>query len=309
MSPASMKRIFIYILFLLLPLVASAQALPFAAADFSAAALAKAGTSAVETSSTAFSAFGNVAAVPYSGLQGDFAAGYSLWQPSSAKTNVLVLGGSYNIRQKIGVALGVTYGMHPGYEIFSDQGTSKGTFSPSDLQIKAGFAWRFLPFLSVGVILGYASSSLAEGVSYGAFMADIFLMSKFSDVKVALGVSDLGTAVTSVSGLKYAPPSALTLGAGYEKVFADVHGIDVSAEADYYFAGAFAASLGAEYIYDEMVSVKAGYRYGGTSVLPSYASAGVGCRFFGVTLDLAYVIPTGKSPMSNTLAVSLGYSF
>lgn len=290
-------------------LTASAQALPFVAADFSAGALAKAGISATETSSTAFSAFGNVAAVPYSELKGDFAAGYSLWQPSSAKTNVLVLGGAYSIRQKIGVALGVTYGMHPGYEIFTDQGTSKGTFSPSDMQIKAGFAWRFLPFLSAGVSLGYASSTLAQGVSYSAFLADVFLMSKFSGFKVALGVSGLGTAVTSASGQKFALPSALTLGLGHEAIFAQRHALDVSAEADYHFAGAFAVSAGAAYTYDDMVSVKAGYRYGGNSPVPSFASVGLGCRFFGVGLDLAYVIPTGKSPMANTLAVTLGYSF
>lgn len=294
---------------ILLPVMASAQALPFVAADFSAAALAKAGTSAVETSSTALSAFGNVAAVPYSGFRGDFSAGYSLWQPSSVKENVLILGGAYNLNEKFGFALGAFYGMHPGYEIFSDQGTSKGTFRPSDLQVKAGFAWRFLPFLSAGVNLGYASSSLAEGVSYGALMADVFLMSKFSDVKVAFGVSDLGTAVTSASGVKFQLPSALTLGAGYEKVFAQVHGVEVSAEADYYFSGAMAASVGAEYIYDDMVSVKAGYRYGGKSVIPSYASVGVGCRFFGAGVSLAYVIPAGDSPMANTLSVTLGYSF
>ena len=56
-----------------------------------------------------------------------------------------------------------------------------------------------------------------------------------------------------------------------------------------------------------MVFVRAGYRYGGKSVIPSYASVGAGVRFAGVKVDLAYVV--SSSPMANTLGVSLGYSF
>ena len=304
-----MKNILTYTIALLLPLMASAQALPFVAADYSPSALAKAGADATETSSTAFSAFGNVAAVPFSERSADFAAGYTLWQPSAASSNVLALGGGYNLGGKMGFTLGFTYGMHPGYEIFSDTGSSKGTFNPSDMQIKAGFAYRFLPFLSAGVNVGYASSTLAHGTSYGAFVADVFLMSCFNDFKVALGVTDLGSSVISVSGQKFALPSALTLGLGYDKTFARTHRVDVSVDADYYFANAFAAAVGAGYTFNDMVGVKAGYRYGGKSVIPSYASLGLCGRFSGATLDLAYILPMGTSPMSNTLALSLGYTF
>ena len=304
-----MKNILTYTIALLLPLMASAQALPFVAADYSPAVLAKAGADATETSSTAFSAFGNVAAVPYSASSGDFAASYTMWQPSSAGSNVIAVGGGYNLNGKLGLALGFTYGMHPGYEIFSETGSSKGTFNPSDMQVKAGFSYRFLPFLSAGADVGYASSTLAQGVSYGAFMADVFLMSKFSDFKIALGVSDIGSSVTSASGQKFALPSALTLGLGYDKTFAQAHRVDVSVDADYYFANAFAGAVGAGYTFNDMAGVKAGYRYGGTSVIPSYASLGLCGKFFGATLDLAYILPMGESPMSNTLAVSLGYRF
>jgi hypothetical protein len=58
-----------------------------------------------------------------------------------------------------------------------------------------------------------------------------------------------------------------------------------------------------------MVSVRAGYRYGGKSVIPSYASVGAGFKLFGVSLDLAYLIASGDSPLQNTLTFGLGYSF
>ena len=304
-----MKKILTYISLMFLPLAASAQALPFVAADYAASAMGKAGTAAVETSSIAFSAFSNPAAVPYSDKTADFAAGYTLWQPSSATANVIAVGGSYNLNNKLGFSAGMTYGAYQPYEIFSDSGSGKGTFAPSDIQFKMGAAWRFLPFLSAGVNLGYASSSVAENASYGAFQADVFLMAKFDGVKASLGVADLGSAVLSASGTRFSLPSAFALGLGYEKAFADMHQVDVALDADYYFAGAFAASVGAEYIYDDMVSVRAGYRYGGDSVIPSYATLGLGGRLFGVSIDLAYALPIAMSPMSNTLSLAVGYSF
>lgn len=291
------------------PFVASAQALPFVAADYYASALAMGGAGAAETSSTAFSAFGNAAAVPFSDKSADFAMGYTLWQPELASSNVIVAGGSYNIADKLGFSLGMTYGSYPEYDIFNDSGSNKGTYSPSDIQFKAGAAWRFMPFISAGVSLGFASSSLTEDVSYGAVLADIFLMSKTGDWKVALGVSDLGSAVLSAAGVKFSLPSALTLGVGYDKSFADIHKVNVAFDADCYFEGAVAASLGAEYIFKEMVSFCAGYRYGGDSVIPSYASVGLGGGLYGVSLNVAYVLPVSGSSMSNTLSVAVGYSF
>ena len=302
------KGILTYLLAVLMPVVASAQALPFVSAEYAAGALAKAGAVSTETRSTAMAAFGNVAGVTYSESAADFKAGYTSWQPNSVGTSVLFLGGSYNLDNKLGFALGLTSGSYDEYEIFNDSGSSKGTFKPSDFQLNVGAAYRVLPFLSAGVNLGYASSSLAESVSYGAFKADIFLMSKFDDLKVALGVADLGSAVVSASDAKFSLPSALKLGVGYDMTFADVHKVDVALDADYYFAGAAAAAVGAEYIFNDMISVCAGYRYGGDSIIPSYASVGIGGRLYGVSLELAYILPSNSS-MSDTLSLAVGYSF
>ena len=304
-----MRKVLIYIAALLMPFVASAQALPFVSADYSAGSLAKAGANSTEITQMAFASFENIAAVPYSDKSADFALGYTLWQPGAVSSNVIIAGGSYNVANKLGLALGMTCGMLPEYDVINGQGSNKGTFTPSELQVKAGASYRFLPFLSAGVNLGYASSSLAEGVSYGAFAADVFLMSKFADYKVALGLTDLGSAVISASDVKFSLPSALTLGLGYEKAFADIHKVDAALDLDYYFEGQVAASIGAEYTFNNLVSFCAGYRYGGESVIPSYASLGLGGQFCGVSLDLAYVLPMAKSPMSNTLSLAIGYSF
>ena len=134
-------------------------------------------------------------------------------------------------------------------------------------------------------------------------------MSRIRSLTLALGVSSLGSRVESASGAMYSLPASLTFGAGYLAEFAETHRVEVLLDADWYFAGALSAAVGAEYNWNRMVSVRAGYRYGGESVIPSYASVGAGVEFIGISLDLAYLIATGDSPMKNTLTFGLGYSF
>ena len=310
-----MKKI-IYIagaLMLLFPALAGAQALPFTAAETDAASLGKAGANLTETGSIAYSSFSNAAAIPFSDAKMDVAAGYTLWQPSAVGSNMINVGGAYNMNQKFGVAVGFLYGMNPAYDVANSTGGVKGQFKPSDIHANVGVAYRFLPFLSLGANIGYASSSLAKDYSYGALAADVFAMAKFGGVKVAAGVANIGTSVTSASGAKFALPSSAALGVGYETVFAQKHGIDVSLDADYYFDGYFAAALGAEYTYNDFASVRAGFHMGTESVIPAnYASIGAGVKFLGIKLDLAYLIAANtnfSSAMRNTLALSLGYTF
>ena len=304
-----MKKI-IYIvgaLMLLFPAIAGAQALPYTAAETDAVSLGKAGANLTETNSVANAAFSNAAAIPFSEDKFDVAAGYTMWQPSAVSTSMLNVGAALNMNSKFGLALGVMYGMNPAYDVVSSTGAAKGQYKPSDMHLNLGVAYRFLPILSIGANVGYASSSLAEDYSYGAVTADVFLMTEISGLKATLGVANLGTSVTSVDKKKYALPASAALGLGYEMDFAEKHNVNVALDADYYFNGGLAAALGAEYTFDGLATVRAGYRYGGNTPVPSYASVGAGAKFMGIKLDIAYLIASGAA--KNTLALSLGYTF
>lgn len=290
---------------LLIPVASDAQALPFVAADYDAASLGTAGANLTGTSSIAHSALVNAAAIPFSSAKLDVAAGYTMWKPTSG--NVINVAGAYNAKEKFGIALGFAYGMNPAYNITNSSGASRDSFSPSEMQINAGLAWRFLPFLSLGANIGYASNTLAPEVSYGSLTADVYAMAKFSDFRVTAGVANLGGGIESAGGTKYALPTSAALGLGYGKVFAEKHGIDVMLDADYFLKGGVAAAFGAGYTFNDLVTVRAGYRYGGKTVVPSFASLGAGVKFMGIKLDLAYLIASG--PIANTLALSLGYTF
>ena len=292
---------------LLFPALAGAQALPYTAAETDAVSLGKAGANLTETNSVANAAFSNAATIPFSEDKFDVSAGYTMWQPSAVNTTMINVGAAYNMNNKFGVALGMMYGMNPAYDVVSSTGAAKGQYKPSDMHLNLGLAYRFLPILSVGANVGYASSSLATDYSYGAVTADVFLMTEISGFKATVGVANLGTAVTSADKKKYALPASAALGLGYELDFAEKHNVNVALDADYYFNGGLAAAVGAEYTFGGLATVRAGYRYGGNTPVPSYASVGAGAKFMGIKLDLAYLIGSGAA--KNTLAIGVGYSF
>lgn len=287
-------------------LSAAAQALPFTAVDRDPVALAKGGT-VTGLSSTAYSAFGNIAAVPFADRSGDLSAGYTLWQLEAVKTNSINVGGAYKIKDRFGVAAALSYGMSPGYDIVDGTGAVKGTFKPSSMQFNAGFAWRFIESVALGVNVGYATSKLAEGHSYGAVDADLFAMARFSGFKAAIGLTEIGTKVKSSTGASFSLPTAIKAGAGYELSFGEKHGFSADASVDYFLSDGIAAAAGLEYSFDGMVAARAGYRYGGNTAIPSYASVGAGICFAGVKADLAYLI--GNAITGNSLCISVGYTF
>jgi opacity protein-like surface antigen len=102
-------------------------------------------------------------------------------------------------------------------------------------------------------------------------------------------------------------PTACVLGFGYEAEIAENNSLTVQADVDYYFEGGPAASFGAEYDFKDMVFIRAGYRYGGNSILPSFASVGVGAKFAGIKIDAAYLF--ANEVIGNTTAISVGYCF
>lgn len=285
------------------------EAMPFSRIARDPVSAAMGGAGVVSTSSSAYASFRNAAAIPYSEHTLDVTAGYMNWQPSVSPVQDISAGASWNISGKFGVGLGFSYGMCEKYDIMDASGKSAGSFSPSQVQAGLGLAWKFLPFLSLGANVKYLGNTLAEGRSYEAVASDIFLMTRVAGVNAAVGVSSLGSKVKSASGAGFSLPASATLGLGYGLEAGKRHGVDILVDADYYFSGAFAASAGASYTYNDLVSVRAGYRYGGGSVIPSFASVGAGVKFFGVHIDVAYIIATGDSPLMNTFSVGAGFSF
>lgn len=304
-----MKHLSVIVVSLLITLTSSAQswsALPWMRTSRGAADISMAGSAFMSESNMAWASSGNAAMIPFCKEKMSVEAGYMLLNP--AKTNYVNAAFAYNIKGKIGVTAGLSYGFDPAFDIYNESGKVTGQFTPGKLMFSAGASWRFIDVLSAGLNVRYAMQTLAEGQSSSAVAADVVLMGQFGDFSVSAGAVNVGTPVKGIGGTTFPLASSAKVAAMYDKAFASVHGLQVNIDADYYFSNSFTAAAGAQYGWNDMVFVRAGYRYStGTCVIPSFASVGIGCKFKGIRLDLAY-LPAGEG-LRNTISAGIGYSF
>lgn len=292
----------------LVSVTASAQtsdALPFVRTGHSAAREAMAGAGTVSGACDAWASFDNAALSAFGDKTLDAAVSYSSWAPSSG--NLFAGGLTYRLGSKIGITAGAYYGLGKEYDVYSNEGIKKGTFTPTQMQFNLGMGYKLLPWLSLGANVHAATETLAEGASYKAFSGDLFLMGHMDSFKFAAGVVSLGTPVKSSTGTSYNLPSSLKLAGGYEDSFGGIS-CAVYTDLDYFFlASGFSAAVGAELGWDEIASLRAGYHFASKNTpLPNYFSAGLGGRLLGFSLDAAVLL---GGQLSGTVLVTLGYGF
>lgn len=238
-------------------------------------------------------------------------AGYMLYSTSCASASYMTAHAEYWLKDKIGISFGALYGTCDEYEMFNPGGLSTGYFTPVQMKFDAGVEYAVLDILSAGVKLKYLGETLASEAKYGAFAADVYVtanvaFSSNSFIFGRLGVANIGTKVKSVSGVGYSLPSSALVAAGYMGDFGNSRLI-VIAQTDYFFCNTLAISVGTSYTFNDFVSLRAGYHIGDRTVIPSFASAGLGLHVFGIKLDFAYLF--ASDVMKNTMSVSLGYAF
>lgn len=308
------KNILLLLALLTAPMVAAeaqeSVAMPFVDNALNPRSAAMGGISA-GLSSDAYAQFGNIAAIPFS--SDNFAAGvtYNSWQPTAAGINAGVAGAAYRLG-RFGISFGASAAINQSYEGVSETGVSLGKFTPIDWQVGAGVSYLITDSFSAGIGLNYASSvTSAYYKDLNTFYADIQLMYVIRQFRISLSGNNLGLPVSSASGTKFNLPMNAALAVSYGNVWGR-HGLEAGVEGKAYFGGpsAMGCTVGAEYEYDSLIAVRAGYHYGSEkNGLPSFASVGLGAHVFGVNLDVAYLIAAGNSPLRNTFSVGVGYSF
>lgn len=308
------KNILLLLALLTAPMVAAeaqeSVAMPFVDNALNPRSAAMGGISA-GLSADAYAQFGNIAAIPFS--SDNLAAGvtYNSWQPTAAGINAGVAGAAYRLG-RFGISFGASAAINQSYEGVSETGVSLGKFTPIDWQVGAGVSYLITDSFSAGIGLNYASSvTSAYYKDLNTFYADIQLMYVIRQFRISLSGNNLGLPVSSASGTKFNLPMNAALAVSYGNVWGR-HGLEAGVEGKAYFGGpsAMGCTVGAEYEYDSLIAVRAGYHYGSEkNGLPSFASVGLGAHVFGVNLDVAYLIAAGNSPLRNTFSVGVGYSF
>ena len=240
-------------------------------------------------------------------MEGTGSAGvsYGSWQPKAASDKIL--GASASVRLgKLGVALEYKNFAQPAYEVTGITGSVSQvtpSFTPKESSFALGIGYRILDCLSAAVTVRSTSSVLASDAKASVFGVDVSAMYASDALQAGLAVCNLGGKV-NYGESDYKQPALLKAGAAYEVV----EGLKAAAEFAYLFEGAFGASLGAEYCYADIVSARAGYHLGSKDKgLPSYASIGLGAKYFGIGLNLSYLL--ASDTIGGSFLAGLSYSF
>lgn len=295
-----MKKCFLLSLMVLaFPVFLRAQesaALPFMAIDRNPVTSAMGGAQAT-------SALYNPAATPLTGS--DVVVSFQSWAPTSVKTTHINLLGGMKLG-KLGINLQAAYQAGAAYDLYDAAGTVRGSFTPSDLLVGIGAGFAFSESLSAGLNVKFAQSTLASDYKNSAVAGDIFVMYSQGSLKATAGVASLGTPVKS-GDVSYPIPASVKAGASYDLPFGS-SAVNLAADFDYFLIGGIGLGVGAQYDWNKMVFVRAGYHLGsGKSPIPSHASVGLGFRFAGFHIDASYL--TASQALGNTLAVGVGYAF
>jgi len=284
----------------LLPVVLFAQespALPFLRTDRSAITSAMGGADAL-------SPLNNPAAIPFRGS--DVAVTYQNWAPGAVRSTNLNLLGGIRAGKRVGIHFLAAYQQGKEYTQYETTGNARNPFEPSDLLVGAGLGFAFTDFLSFGLNVKFAQSTLAPETGINAIAGDAFVMFSRKGFNATVGVASLGTPVKS-GDTSFGLPTSAKVGVGYDAKFG-TSAVQVEADADVFFTGGVGAALGAQYGWNDMVFVRAGFHLGtGHSPLPTYASVGLGGKFLGIHIDVSYLL--ANKALGNTLCVGLGYAF
>ena len=304
-----MKRIILLNIFMALAAASvSAQSLPSLLVGSDAAGFSM-GAATVAGRPGACSIENNAAAMSF--IDGRMCAGasFGMWQPEFGNDKIAGAGVAVKATERLAFGAAFKYFVMPSYEITGDSGTASrdGSFRPSEFNVAAGGSFAMTSYLSVGLTARVLHSTLADDVTANVFGADLGVYFRMKGITAGISVNNIGTKA-KFGESAYAQPMMAKFGAGYTHAFGK-HALGATVETDILFSGAVMAGAGAEYSFRDMIFVRCGYHYGNLDkpVVPSYASAGIGVKFFGISLDAAYIF--SSEILRNSIGLSLGYEF
>lgn len=260
---------------------------------------------------TSFAMWNNTASTLFSENIMDVGASYGMWNPSQA--NMIAVAGYGRITDWMSINAGFKTLMHKPYPVTSINGITNEEFKPNEMALGVGLGFRILPILSLSANINYVNTKYAPELKAGAVSADFGAMLDLKFMRVGVTASNIGSKLKYSETSIYSLPANVQLGVGTTQRFGaeDKHAITANIQGGMTFESqAFVAAVGAEYKWNDMVRVAAGYNYGdATKGTPSYASVGIGVKIIGISLNGSYLIGMGDSQLGNTFMVGLGYSF
>ena len=258
-------------------------------------------------SSTSFSVYGNAAAALFDFKRFDAEFSYMPWNGGGAKGNFYSVGSYFSLDEKNTLEAGTRIYKMPG------------TTGNRQLEASADVAYARLVHNCAGVAVTahYFHGSHINGLNYNALSFDIATYAQIPTERMAAGswvavgakIADIGFALGN-SDCKL--PSRASAGAAIYAPIGDSHSLTGSVDLGYRFApkgtGSFGASVGAEYILMNLLSLRAGYHVADKYGL-NYGTVGAGIKFLMLHVDFAYTIAEKNTPLHNLYTISAGIYF
>lgn len=266
--------------------------------------MAGAGSASV-TAPAAFAALENPSVLPFATNKVEAALSYGRWSPSMAgslsdNVSVAVAGKPF---RALALSLAVINQRHP----VLDFGDGKGPVTPIDGIASLGAGVSFGRHFSLGASVIYVHQRLMADYKLSAFAFNAMAQYHSEHFDAAAGVINVGSKVKSEKGAEYPLPSSGRLSGVYHSSLGR-NGIEAALDADIYFSGKFGAALGLQYNYDNLVFVRAGYRYAMQgAALPSHLALGLGVKWKGFRLDGSFL--TANPTIGNSFLISIGYCY
>lgn len=276
---------------------------PFLRLDRSPVSTAMAGSGFSTTGeNSSYAAFGNPAAAVFMDKTVSAGASYRMWGPKVLDEHQINAAFAVKIGKKLSVDAGYVRDIQP----IVDPETE--TFHPNDNNFALGLAYAITDFLSIGVNGHYAMQELVQNYRIQGFCADAVVQYHNPSLNAAFGVVSIGPKVKSPSsGNSYNLPTSLKLAGDYTLSFEDFR-MTAALDADYYFSGLLAASVGASFSWKDMLFFRTGGRYSNDGApVPSHLALGAGAKLGPVRLDVSYI--TLNKVIGNSLMGGLNFEF
>ena len=168
---------------------------------------------------------------------------------------------------------------------------------PVDWSFDLGYSFKINDKLSAFARGSFIQSKIEESNNTfsfsigGNYRTNLDLGNLESQLNIAARVLDLGPALESSSKIKYDLPTSAQASADLTLPLSDINKLNIAVGGRYFLpkdATLLTVGAGAEYTYNNLVSARAGYRYGENET--SLMTLGFGLHIKFISIDAAYSI-------------------
>ncbi len=176
-------------------------------------------------------------------------------------------------------------------------GTPGEDTKPVDWSFDVGYSFKINNEFSVFARGSFIQNKITESNNTfsfslgGNYRTNIDLGNMVSQLNIAARVLDIGPAIESSSNVKYDLPTSAQASADLSLPLSDMNRLNIAVGGRYFLpkdATLLTIGVGAEYTYNNIVSARAGYRYGENET--SLITLGLGLNIKFISIDAAYSI-------------------